>query len=129
MAGTNTGLKNLDRWADSFKAIGNALRLGVLFMLYGSEVLSGDTKSLTFGEMRHILGYPNTSRANNNLSYHLSALIEARLIEKEARQLKKGVGQIDTVYHLSTKGRQFLKDFRVVDVIEEKLGKKKGTSA
>jgi DNA-binding transcriptional ArsR family regulator len=117
-------IEKLDKWADSFKAIGNALRLGLLFMLYGSEVLSGDRKSLTFGEMRQVLGYPNSNRANSNLSYHLSALIDASFVEKEPRQAEKGVSEVETIYHLSAKGRSFLEDFNVVQVIEEKLRKK-----
>jgi hypothetical protein len=117
-------IEKLGKWADSFKAIGNALRLGLLFMLYGSEVLSGDRKSLTFGQMRQVLGYPNTSRANSNLLYHLSTLIDAGFIEKEPHQAEKGISEIETIYHLSAKGRNFLEDFNVVQVIEEKLHKK-----
>jgi hypothetical protein len=112
------------KWADEFKTVGNSLRLGLLFMLYGSEVLSGHRKSLTFGQMRQVLGYPNTNRANSNLAYHLVALINARFIEKEPLQVKKGVGEIETIYHLSPKGQEFLKDFNVIEVIESKLSKR-----
>jgi len=124
MTETKVELEKLDKWADSFKIVGHALRLGLLFMLYGSEVLSGERQSLTFGQMKHILGFPNTNRANSNLSYHLSALIDASFIEKEPLQQEKGISEIEIIYHLSSKGRQFLKDFNVVQVIEEKLGKR-----
>jgi hypothetical protein len=115
-------LGKLGKWADDFKTVGNALRLYLLFMLYGSEVLSGNKKSLTFGEMRHVLGYPNTNRVNSNLSYHLSALIGAGFVEKEPQQTDKGIGEIEVIYHLSSKGKNFLEDFNVVQVIQEKLG-------
>jgi DNA-binding transcriptional ArsR family regulator len=124
MTESKVDLEKLSKWADSFKTVGHALRLGLLFMLYGSEVLSDTRKSLTFGQIRQILGFPNTNRANSNLSYHLSALIEAGFIEKEPIQAEKGISEIETIYHLSPKGRQFLTDFNVVQVIEEKLSKK-----
>lgn len=117
-------MEKLGKWADSFKAVGNALRLYLLFMLYGSEVLSGNKKSLTFGEMRHVLGYPNTTRVNSNLAYHLAALIDAGFVEKEPQQAEKGISEIEIIYHLSSKGQSFLEDFNVVQVIQEKLGKK-----
>lgn len=125
MVGTEVDFDKLNTWADSFKAVGNALRLNILFMLYGSEVLSGERKSLTFGQMRLIIGYPNTSRTNSNLLYHIKALIDSGFVEKEPVQEKRGVGEIGVIYHLSSKGRQFLKDFNVIEVIEEELEKQR----
>jgi len=116
-------LETLNKWSDSFKIVANNLRLAVLFMLYGSEVLSGERKSLTFGQIRRILGFPNTRRAISNLSHHLSTLVKADFVEKEPLQIEKGKGKIEIVYHLSQKGRDFLRDFRVVEVIENELKK------
>jgi len=124
MTETIVDIDKLTRWAEDFKTAGNVVRLGILFMLCGSEILSEKLKSLTFGQMREILGYPNTSRANSNLAYHLSALIDARFIEKEPLQIEKGSSGIEVIYHLSPKGRQFLGDFSVLQVMKEKLGKK-----
>ncbi len=124
MTETIVDIDKLNKWAEDFKTAGNAVRLGILFMLCGSEILSKKLKSLTFGQMREILGYPNTSRANSNLAYHLSTLIDAHFIEKEPLQIEKGSSEIEVIYHLSPKGRQFLEDFSVFQVMKEKLGEK-----
>lgn len=123
MEETRVSLENLNKWANSFKIVGNSLRLAVLFMLYGSEVLSGERKSLTFGQIRQVLGLPKTRRVISNLSHHLSTLIEADFIEKEPLQIEKGRGKIETIYHLSKKGHDFLSDFKVVEVIDEEMKK------
>jgi len=116
-------LEKLNKWADSFKIVGNSLRLALLFMLYGSEVLSHKRKSLTFGQIRHVLGLPKTKRAISNLSHHLSILLDADFVEREPLQIEKGKGRIETIYHLSKKGYDFLSDFKVVEVIEDELKK------
>ena len=90
-------------------------------MLYGSEVLTVSAKSLTFGQIKGILGLPDSSRATSNLSYHIAELIDAGFIEKEPFQSPKGTGKIQAIYHLSPKGHKFLVDFNVAQVIEEKL--------
>jgi len=123
MEARKVSLLKLDKWTNSFKIVGNSLRLAVLFMLYGSEVLSGERKSLTFGQIRQVLGLPNTRRAISNLSHHVSTLVEADFIEKEPLQIEKGKGKVETIYHLSKKGYDFLSDFKVVEVIEEEMKK------
>ena len=121
MSESEPEIGKLQKWAQSFKVLGEPLRLGILFMLYGSEVLSDNQKSLTLGQMRRILGFPNERRVESNLVYHLNSLLSAGFVEKEPRQVEKGTGRVEVIYHLSAKSRDFLKDFKIVDVIEEKI--------
>jgi DNA-binding transcriptional ArsR family regulator len=120
---SEASIKKLSEWADSFKSVSNPIRLAILFMLYGSEVLTGRAKSLTFGQIKEILGLPDNTRATSNLSYHISELIDAGFIEKEPFQAEKGTGKVQVIYHLSSRGHKFLSDFNVAQVIEEKLKK------
>jgi len=113
-------LDKLEKWADTFKAIGNPIRLAILFMLYGSQVMYGE-HSLTLSQMLAVLGFPKTKRSMNTLTYHIGGLLEASLVERTPHQKEEGKSQVQTVYHLSKKGRDFLKDFNLTDKIKEYL--------
>jgi DNA-binding transcriptional ArsR family regulator len=114
-------LNKLGKWADSFKVIGHPLRLTILFMLYGSEVVSQNPKCLTFGQIREVLGFPENKRALNSLTYHLNELLEANFIEREPFQDEAGKSRVMSTYSLSRRAREFLSDFGLIEKIRQSL--------
>lgn len=121
-------VEKLEKWAESFKAVSHPMRLAVVIMLYGSNVLSeqqsllGD-KSLTFTQILAVLGLPKSKRVANSLIYHLDKLIEYGFIERQPLQQEPGKTRVQTIYHISPKGHEFLKDFNLTDVIAANLKK------
>ena len=113
-------IKKLEKWAESFRAISHPIRLAILFMLYGSEVIPAH-RSLTFTQILAVLGLPKAKRAQNSLGYHLDQLIQDGFIKRKPLQEEEGKTPIQTIYSISDKGREFIADFRLADVIEAHL--------
>ena len=113
-------IKELEKWADRFNVVSHPVRLAILFMLYGSDLLPSH-KSLTFTEILAVLGLPKNNRAENSLSYHLGKLIESGFIKKEPMQEVPGKTSVQIIYNLSTEGREFLEDFNMTEVIARNL--------
>lgn len=116
-------VKKLEKWAESFEAVSHPIRLALVVMLYGSDLLPNQ-KSLTFAQMLDILGLPKAKNAESSLSYHLDRLIESGFIAREPVQEEPGKSHIQTIYHITTKGQEFLADFNLVQVITANLSKK-----
>lgn len=115
-------VKKLEKWAESFKAVGHPMRLAVVVMLYGSDLLS-DHQSLTFTQILAVLGLPKNKRVENSLIYHLGKLIDNGFIVRYPLQKEPGKTRVQTVYHISPKGQEFLRDFNLTNVIAMSLRK------
>lgn len=119
-------VEKLEKWAESFKVVSHPMRLAVVIMLYGSDLLSKKEslpsfRSLTFTQILAVLGLPNDKRAANNLTYHLDKLLECEFIKRKPQQEEEGKTRVQTIYHLSPKGNEFLKDFNLTGVIAASL--------
>jgi hypothetical protein len=68
--GLSTDIANLEKWAKHFRVIGHPVRLAIILMLNGSEVLRHTQHSLTFSEIKSISSVPS----DENLCYHLREL-------------------------------------------------------
>ena len=121
MADESPNLKKLKKWSDYFKAIGHPVRLTIIFMLYGSELLSQNPRCLSFGQIREILGFPDSKRAVNSLVYHLNELLNDDFIQREPFQDEIGKSPVKVTYSLSNKAREFLSDFGLIETIRQKL--------
>ena len=106
--------EKLEKWASFFKVLGHPIRLATIFILYGSDVLRG-RGSLRFNEIEFILGLP----PRTNLTHHLNRLLNAGLIEKSAH--KDEAGQIYPLYHISSKGKEFLRDFNIMEPLRDEI--------
>ena len=118
----NLDVKKLEKWAESFRAVGHPMRLSVLVMLYGSELLP-DHQSLSFPQIVAVLGLPKNKRVLNSLNYHIGRLIESGLVLRKPQQEEPGKTPVQTVYGISGKGREFIVDFNLADVIAAGLKK------
>lgn len=124
-------VEKLEKWAENFKAVSHPMRLAVVIMLYGSDLLSdqdararkSSLQSLTFTQILAVLGLPKSKRVANNLNYHLDKLIDCGFIKREPLQQEPGKTRVQTIYHISPKGQEFLKDFKLTEVIATSLKK------
>ena len=115
----------VEHLSNDFKAVGHPLRLAILFILYGSEILYGE-KCLTYSQIQDVLGFPNIKRITNTLDHHIDILIKNEFIEKIPHQEKEGKSRVITLYRVKTKGRDFLKVFGIDKKIEDFMrGKRK----
>lgn len=115
-------IKKLEKWAENFKAIAHPMRLAIVVMLYGSELLPAD-QSLSFTHILAVLGLPKSKRVQNSLNYHLDKLIESGFILRKPLQQQPGKTPVRTIYSISDKGREFIGDFNLADVIATSLRK------
>ena len=113
-------LEILETWAEDFKIISHPLRMSVLFMLYGSEVLFGKN-CLTVSQIRDILSFPKNKKSFNKIEHHLSVLLEKGFVERYADQENEGKSQIKVLYKTSEKTKEFLKAFNLDQKITEAL--------
>ncbi|MFX0116859.1 MAG: ArsR/SmtB family transcription factor [Candidatus Hodarchaeota archaeon] len=111
-------LEIIDEYAESFKAMGNPLRLAILFILFASEFRYGE-KSLSFRQIQDILGFPDKRRPTSSLHHHINVLLENHFIERVPYQEESGKSQVTTLYHVAAKGREFLKTFGMYEKIRE----------
>jgi len=113
-------LSTFEKWAEDFKAIAHPLRMAILFMLYGSEVLS-EERCLTVSEIRKILAFPNNKRSFNKIEHHLSVLLKKGFIERFGDQEQKGKSRIRVLYRTSDKAKTFLDDFNLDEKIRHTI--------
>jgi hypothetical protein len=71
--------------------------------------------------MIKILGLPRTQRAETSLNYHIDKLIDGDFVIRKPLQEREGKSRVMTVYHLTSKAHEFLKDFKMSNVIEDFL--------
>ena len=77
---------SIEQMADILAAMGSSIRLGILMVLYGSDMLDEETPCLRFGQIKEITGIASASVLN----HHLGRLIKAGLIEKDPHQDEDG---------------------------------------
>jgi len=106
-------MEKLKRIAEIFELIGNPIRLGILFVLYGSDLLR-DKGSMTFTELREVMRLPNDAI----LDYHLKKLIEAGLVTKKAVQ-KDPTSKITPVYKVTEKLVSFLEETGLAEPLKK----------
>ena len=111
-------LELIEGYADNFRAMGNPLRLAILFILYASVFLYGE-HCLTFRQIHDILGFPNKRRPISSLQHHMSVLLENNFIERIPHQEKRGKSKVKTLYQVADKGREFLTTFGMQEKIKE----------
>jgi DNA-binding HxlR family transcriptional regulator len=119
-----SGETRLEELSGVFDAIGNPMRLGLLIVLYGSEILhKGKKHSLGFTDLKKIMEVPSDA----TLNYHLEKLMTAGLIIRKPFQ-ESPTDRINTVYGVTDKTVRFLKEINLAraieDIVEEKLSAK-----
>jgi DNA-binding HxlR family transcriptional regulator len=115
-------MNDLNEITAIFEAIGSPVRLGILFVLHGSDYIRrGGKGSLTFSELKDIMNIPNDAVLN----YHLKRLIEAGLVVKLPSQ-ENPSGRFTAVYKVTEKWIKFLQETELAKYlngfIREKLG-------
>jgi DNA-binding HxlR family transcriptional regulator len=91
-----------DRLAHIYSAMGNPIRLGILFVLYGSDIVHTlGTHCLRFNQIKKITGITSDSV----LAHHLDILIQAGLVEKKPFQDENN--GIFPVYQVAEKLEEF----------------------
>lgn len=100
--------EKVEKWADSFKVVGNPIRLAILVILFASEFLE-QKKSLRFKEIRDTLGL----EVDEALSYHIRKLKNKGFIKKTP------YNDEGFTYHISKKGMEFLSDFGLAETIRQ----------
>lgn len=76
----------IEQVAELLAAMGNSIRLGILMVLYGSDMIEEDTPCLRFTQIKKITGIASDSVLN----HHLGRLVKAGLIEKDPHQDEDG---------------------------------------
>lgn len=113
-------MDKLDEIARIFETIGSPARLGILFVLYGSEYLHRQNKhSLTFSELKKVMQIPNDAV----LDYHLKKLIDAELVVKEPSQ-QNASARFTAVYKVTEKWVNFLRETGLAQYLNEFIKEK-----
>ena len=116
-----------DRWAEVFSILGSEERLSILFVLQGSlfvrhkhtEVNDEEpVGSLSFSQIAEAAGLPSSTR----LSYHLSKLMQADLVQKIPYQDSKG--RVFPLYTITDKWRAFSNELGIENIISSQIHKK-----
>lgn len=95
--------EELVEWASTFEALGNQTRLGILLVLYGSDITRKRGNCLTFSEIQTIMRIASPSA----LDYHLKCLQDADLIEKNPTSDSPN-GRVYPLYRTTQKSVDFL---------------------
>ena len=107
--------EELEEWAGTFNVLGNPARLAVVIVLYGNSLLFQEENLLSFGQINDIIQLPSKPA----LAAYLRQLVSAGVIEKHPFE---DVNQrIYPVYSLSKKGKEFLSDFGLKELIEKRI--------
>jgi DNA-binding transcriptional ArsR family regulator len=108
-----SGGEGLEKWASLLKTIGNPTRLAILLILYANE-----EGSLTFTQLKEIMGLPSDS----TLVHHLEILLKAKLIEKIA--CKEGeIGRVYPKYQISKLGKELLEQTQLAQALQEYMNR------
>ena len=105
---------SLNQWAQTYAAMGNPIRLGILFVLYGSNI-ADSTPCLRFNQIKEITGIASDSA----LTHHLSRLLDAGLITKEA--FKDENEQVFPIYSASPRWNKLVKQAGLHTIISDIL--------
>jgi len=105
--------ENLREWADVLDVLGNPVRLGIILVLYGSEVLGMPTPCLTFTQIKEIMRLPSESA----LAHHLGRLVDVGLVDKTAA--KDEANRVYPEYRIGKRGTELLKKIGLADVLAD----------
>jgi len=103
----------LEKWANTFDVLGNPIRLAIIVVVYGSDLLFEEQHSLTFGQIKSVVEVPSKQA----MASHLKKLVNSGLITKHAKKDEKN--RVYPLYTLTEKGKEFLTDFGLKDFIEK----------
>jgi len=103
----------IDQMADILAAMGNSIRLGLLMILYGSEMIEEDTPCLRFSQIKNISGIASDSVLN----HHLGRLLDAGLIKKEPHQNESG--QVYPLYSAAPKWNSLVESADLRSIIRD----------
>lgn len=106
----------LRKWSNYFKVFGNPIRFSIVLLLYGSALLRG-SNSMRFSEIRDALGIPKSREAT--LNNYLRLLYQQNFIDKKAH--KDDSGHVYPLYHLDTKGREFLEELDIPERMQAEI--------
>lgn len=104
----------MNQMAQVLAAMGNPIRLGILLVLYGSDMVSG-TPCLRYSQIKEITGIASDSA----LTYHLGRLIDAELISKDAH--KDENNEVYPIYSASSRWNGLIELAGLRSVINEIL--------
>ena len=117
--------EQMSKWAVVFSAIGNEDRLSVMLALHSSDYIKHSHKDngqtgllcgegcLSFSQIQRATGISS----DTSLSYHLSKLIEAKLIEK--LPTKDANERVFPLYRVSAAWQEFAASFGITNKIKE----------
>ena len=112
--------EELIEWASTFEALGNPTRLGILLVLYGSDISRKRGNCLTFSEIQTIMRIASPSAVD----YHLKCLLDANLITKTPVSDSPS-SRVYPLYRTTQRSVDFLEKFmygttqRSVDFLEK----------
>lgn len=125
----------MSKWALVFSAIGNEDRLAVMLALHSSDYIKHSHKNSSSGGQEGLcnegcLSFSQIQRAtgissDTGLSYHLSKLIEAKLIEK--LPTKDAKERVFPLYRVSVIWQEFAASFGITNKIKEYIQHKHPT--
>ena len=95
----------LIKWASTFDALGNPTRLGILIVIYGSDIARKRGCCLTFSEIKSIMRITSDSA----LDYHLKRLLDTTLIEKMPTS-DSPTSKLYPLYRTTDKAKAFLEE-------------------
>ena len=111
MGGGRVAEEKLKEWADAFEVLSHPIRLGILLILYGSEVLESLTPCLTYTQIKEIMEMPSESA----LAHHLKRLTDAKLVEKIAA--KNEANRVYPEYRIGERGEKLLVQTGLADAL------------
>jgi DNA-binding transcriptional ArsR family regulator len=131
--------EELIEWASTFEALGNPTRLGILLVLYGSDITRKRGNCLTFSAIRTIMRIASPSA----LDYHLKCLLDADLITKTPssdtpngrvyplyRTTQKSADLLDKImYRTTEKSVDFLEKIGLAEATRVFMKQDRGTVA